>query len=40
MTSEGWEGWEEGGEVKSHVLGGAALQWLGKEETFMRRMRG
>ncbi len=41
MAALGKPGWEEGSSTRSMVLGGAALQWLGREDdTAFRRMRG
>ncbi len=41
MAVLGKPGWEEGSSTRSMVLGGAALQWLGREDdTAFRRMRG
>jgi aminocarboxymuconate-semialdehyde decarboxylase len=40
MAKDAWPGWELGGGVRKSVLGGAALQWLARDESSFRRMRG
>ena len=40
MAASGRAGWEVGGSTRANVLGGAALQWLARDEGMFRRMRG